>query len=146
MNLRSFQLSDVHAVTSIWKMTASKKREEQTLQVLAKQLAYDRDLVLVAEEDGLVVGAIVGTIEKGTGYYYCLAVHPMFQGMGIGRKLTALLEERFHSKGVRQVQVMVDEGTEKLAPFFRHLGYRQASASLLKKNWVFQLKDAMTTP
>ncbi|MDR6225832.1 GNAT family N-acetyltransferase [Desmospora profundinema] len=145
MNLRSFQLSDVHEVTSIWKMTASKEREEQTLQVLAKQLAYDRDLVLVAEKDGMVVGAIVGTIEKDTGYLYCLAVHPMFQGQGVGRELTILLEDRIRSKGVERIQVMVDEGTEKLAPFYHHLGYPQVSSSILKKNWLFQLQDAVST-
>ncbi|PTM56451.1 GNAT family N-acetyltransferase [Desmospora activa] len=145
MNLRSFQLSDIHGVTSLWKMNASKEREQQTLQVLAKQLAYDRDLVLVAEKDDSIVGAIVGTIEKDTGYFYCLAVHPSYQGQGIGRKLTSLLEERFHNKGVQNVQVMVDEGTEKLAPFYYHLGYQQASSSILEKIWLFRLPDVIST-
>lgn len=145
MNLRSFQLSDIHGVTAIWKMTASKEKEQQTLQVLAKQLAYDRDLVLVAEESDSIVGAIVGTMEKDTGYLYCLAVHPSYQGQGIGRKLTTLLEERFRNKGVQNVQVMVDEGTEKLAPFYNHLGYQRASSSILEKNWLFRLSGIMPT-
>ncbi|QKG83425.1 GNAT family N-acetyltransferase [Kroppenstedtia pulmonis] len=141
MILRSFQLSDVHAVTSIWKLTASEQREKETLKVLSKQLACDRDLVLVAETEGQVVGAIVGTMEKDAGYFYCLAVHPDYQGQGIGRRLTALLEERLRNKGVRKVEVMVDPGTEKLFPFYDHLGYKKTSTSLLEKNWMFLLQD-----
>ncbi|SMO76083.1 GNAT family N-acetyltransferase [Melghirimyces algeriensis] len=123
MNLRSFQLSDIYAVTSIWKLTASRRKEQETIKVLSKQLVCDRDLVLVAEIGDQVVGAIVGSVKKDTGYFYCLAVHPDYQGCGIGRSLTQLLEKRFRSKGVRRMKVMVDEGTEKLYPFYQHLGY-----------------------
>ncbi|OYD07002.1 GNAT family N-acetyltransferase [Paludifilum halophilum] len=145
MNLRSFQLSDVHAVTSIWRLTASRAVERETLKVLSKQLACDRDLVLVAEIDDRVVGAIVGTMEEDTGYFYCLAVHPDYQGCGVGRELTSLLEERFHSKGVHRIEVMVDGGTEKLVPFYNHLGYRETRSSVLEKNWMFRLQDNLGT-
>ncbi|PTX60742.1 putative N-acetyltransferase YhbS [Melghirimyces profundicolus] len=140
MMLRSFQLSDIHAVTSIWQLTASMEKEQETLKVLSKQLAYDRDLVLVAEIDDRVVGAIVGTMEKDTGYFYCLAVHPEYQGRGVGRSLAEMLEDRFRSKGVRQIQVMVDEGTEKLYPFYQHLGYQGIRSSQSEKNGLHHFR------
>ncbi|GGA50727.1 hypothetical protein GCM10007416_24900 [Kroppenstedtia guangzhouensis] len=144
MNLRSFQLSDIHAVMSIWQLTASRQREQETLKILSKQLACDRDLVVVAESEGRVVGAIVGTMEKDTGFFYCLAVHPEFQGCGVGRQLAELLEKRFYSKGVRRIQVMVDEGTEKLYPFYHHLGYQGTrQSSILEKKWLYNLQDAL---
>ncbi|SDC05247.1 Predicted N-acetyltransferase YhbS [Melghirimyces thermohalophilus] len=142
MNLRSFQLSDIHAVTSIWQMTASQSREQETLKVLSKQLACDRDLVLVAEIEGRVVGAIVGTMEKETGFFYCLAVHPEYQGCGVGRSLAEQLEKRFQDKGVHRIQVVVDDGTKKLYPFYQHLGYQGTRASVLEKNWLYNLQSA----
>lgn len=138
MLLRSFQLSDVHDVSRIWQLTASRESERETLQELSKQLARDRDLVLVAEEDGRIVGAIVGTMDRSTGFFYCLAVHPDYQGRGIGRRLVASLEERFRQKGVKRIWITIDEGTRKLLPFYLHLGYTNICDTTLEKELMFQ--------
>ncbi|SDW79410.1 Predicted N-acetyltransferase YhbS [Marininema mesophilum] len=144
MKLRSFQLSDIHSVQAIWKQNASREREAETLIVLSRQLAYDRDLVLVAEIEGQVVGAIVGTMEKNVGFFYCLAVHPAFQGRGVGRQLTTMLEDRFRSKGVTEIQAVIDEGTEKLCPFYTHMGYQGVPSSrLVENNWLFNLQESL---
>ncbi|GAA5347108.1 putative N-acetyltransferase YhbS [Planifilum fimeticola] len=138
MLLRSFQLSDVHDVSRIWQLTASRDSEWETLQELSKQLARDRDLVLVAEVDGRIVGAIVGTMDRSTGFFYCLAVHPDYQGRGIGRRLVASLEERFRQKGVKRIWITIDEGTRKLLPFYLHLGYANICDTTLEKELMFQ--------
>ena len=136
MLLRSFQLSDVHDVSRIWQLTASRETERATLQELSKQLARDRDLVPVAEVDGRVVGAIVGTMDRSTGFFYCLAVHPDYQGRGIGRSLVASLEERFRQKGVKRIWITIDEGTKKLLPFYLHLGYSNICNTTLEKELI----------
>jgi ribosomal protein S18 acetylase RimI-like enzyme len=138
MLLRSFQLSDVHDVSRIWQLNASRDPEMETLRELSKQLARDRDLVLVAEVDGRVVGAIVGTMDRSTGFFYCLAVHPDYQGRGIGRRLVASLEERFRQKGVKRIWITIDEGTKKLLPFYLHLGYANICDTTLEKELLFQ--------
>lgn len=141
MLLRSFQLSDVHDVSRIWQLTASRETERATLQELSKQLARDRDLVPVAEVDGRVVGAMVGTMDRSTGFFYCLAVHPDYQGRGIGRSLVASLEERFRHKGVKRIWITIDEGTKKLLPFYLHLGYSNICDTTLAKELI--LKNGM---
>lgn len=134
MQLRSFQLSDVHDVTQIWKMTASHARERDTLRVLSNQLAVDRDLVIVAEGlDKQVIGAIVGTKDGDTGFFYCLAVHPKYQNQKVGTRLVEALESRFWKKGVKRIWITVDQGTKKLLPFYRHLGYYNSCPTRLEK-------------
>jgi ribosomal protein S18 acetylase RimI-like enzyme len=134
MRLRSFQLADVHDVLGIWQMTASHQKEKETLRVLYEQLAYDRDLVIVAEApDQKVIGAIVGTIDKNTGFFYCLAVHPCFQKQKVGTALVRELEYRFLQKGVKRIWITVDKGTEKLLPFYQHLGYSNTCSTRLEK-------------
>lgn len=134
MQLRSFQLSDIHDVTQIWKMTASHERERETLRVLSKQIAVDRDLVIVAESfDKRVIGAIVGTMDGDTGFFYCLAVHPDYQSQGVGTRLVEALESRFWKKGVKRIWITVDEGTKKLLSFYRHLGYYNVCSTRLEK-------------
>jgi [ribosomal protein S18]-alanine N-acetyltransferase len=134
MQLRSFQLSDIHDVSQIWKMTASGERERETLRVLSEQLAMDRDLVLVAEDAGQrVIGAIVGTMDGDTGFFYCLAVHPDYQSRTIGTQLVNELEKRFLQKKVKRIWITVDQGTEKLLPFYQHLGYHNSCSTRLEK-------------
>lgn len=134
MRLRSFRLTDVHDVTQIWKQTASHQKEQETLKILSHQLAYDRDLVIVAEAShGEVVGAIVGTIDGGTGFFYCLAVHPNYQNQKVGTMLVNALETRFRQKGVKRIWITVDEGTEKLLSFYFYLGFSNSCSTRLEK-------------
>lgn len=140
MRLRSFQLSDVHDVSQIWCLTASHEKEKETLKVLSEQLAVDRDLVVVAEADGRVIGAIVGTMDGSTGFFYCLAVHPDYQKQKVGTKLVKALERRFIRKGVKRIWITVDQGTKKLLPFYQHLGYTNTCSTRLEKE-LFSLTE-----
>lgn len=131
--IRSFKLKDYRDVIQIWSRTATKEREAKTLQMLVHQLACDRDLVVVAEQDNEVVGAIMGIKHHSRGFFYCLAVSPDHQSKGIGRQLVSELEERLYQKGAKRLLVMVDEGTEKLTDFYRYLGFDQTCSSTVAK-------------
>jgi ribosomal protein S18 acetylase RimI-like enzyme len=145
MRLRSFQLSDVHDVSQIWQLTAAHEKEKETLKVLSEQLGIDRDLVIVAEApDGKVVGAIVGTIDGTTGFFYCLAVHPDYQKKRVGTMLVSALEQRFMQKGVKRIWITVDKGTEKLLPFYRHLGYTNSCSTRLEKDLLKEMAKTGT--
>lgn len=141
--IRSFRLSDYRDVINIWSLTATKEREAKTLKMLIQQLACDRDLVVVAEEDHGVVGAIMGTKHGSQGFFYCLAVNPMFQARGVGRRLVGELEKRFYQKGAKNLLVMVDEGTEKLVGFYRYLGFHQTCTSTLAKEVYRRLEKGL---
>jgi ribosomal-protein-alanine N-acetyltransferase len=123
MRLRSFQLSDIFAVQQVWSLASSHEKEKQTLRVLTDQLARDRDLVIVAEEDNEVIGAIVGTIDGRSGFFYCLAVHPAHRNKKVGSQLVKALCTRFQRKGVTRMYITVDEGTQNLVPFYQRLGF-----------------------
>ncbi|WP_054950568.1 GNAT family N-acetyltransferase [Numidum massiliense] len=137
VNIRSFKLSDYRDVIEIWSQTATEEREAQTLNTLANQLAHDRDLVLVAEHNSEVVGAIMGTKDGSRGFFYCLAVNPAYQNQGIGRQLVAALEARFYQKGAKKLLIMVDDGTKKLMEFYHNLGFQCTCSSALEKEVYF---------
>lgn len=83
MLIRPFRLGDYSAITRIWQETGLEEQEAESLNDLAKQLAWDSDLVMVAEKEGEVVGVVVGTIDGTRAYFYRLAVLPRLQGAGI---------------------------------------------------------------
>ncbi|MBO8173383.1 MAG: GNAT family N-acetyltransferase [Bacillaceae bacterium] len=134
MKIRSFRLGDYAAITEIWRITGLEQKEAESLDALAKQLAWDSELVMVAEQDEQVIGVIVGTIDGDRAYFYRLAVHPDYQKQGVGKKLVDALEERFRQKGVKNVFIMINQDNRKVIPFYSSLGYHvQKYITLSKK-------------
>jgi len=134
MLIRPFRLGDYSAITTIWHETGLSQTDTDSLNDLAQQLAWDSDLVLVAEEEGNVVGVVVGTIDGTRAYFHRLAVHPSMQGRGIGRKLVEAIEKRFRQRGVNRVLIMVNQNNPGVLPFYHALGYEvQKYVTLSKK-------------
>ncbi|WP_019123830.1 GNAT family N-acetyltransferase [Brevibacillus massiliensis] len=133
MLIRSFRLGDYAAITRIWQETGLNETESETFDALAKQLAWDSELVMVAEQDGEVVGVVVGTIDGTHAYFYRLAVRPDLQGSGIGRQLVQAIETRFQQRGVNRVLIMVNQENHKVLPFYRALGYEMQKYVTLSK-------------
>lgn len=123
MVIRSFRLSDYAAIMEIWKETGLAYEDMESMDAIAKQLAWDSELVLVAELDENVVGVIVGTIDRGRAYFYRLAVLKAYQKRGIGRGLVQALEERLQKRGAYQIFIMVNQKNEKVIPFYQSLDY-----------------------
>jgi ribosomal protein S18 acetylase RimI-like enzyme len=132
--IRTFRLGDYAAITDIWRVTGIEKTETESLDALAKQLAWDSELVLIAEVEGKTVGVIVGTIDGDKGYFYRLAVYPEYQGSGIGRALVKAMEERLKKKGASQIFIMVNQDNTKVIPFYESLGYNVQEYITLSKH------------
>ena len=124
MLIRSIQLSDYASVTQLLGNVMSESCYEETMEVFARQLSWDSDLVLVALEDNQAVGMIMGNIENSKGYYYRIAVDNPFQRKGIGKSLIESLKNRFIKRNVNQILITMDSHNEPLLPLYESLGYR----------------------
>lgn len=93
------------------------------MKPFSRQLAWDSDLIMVAEEDGEIVGALIGTIERNHGCYYRIAIHPDHRRKGIGKALVSAMEQRFQSRKVSRILVAGDEHNAAAMPFYEALGY-----------------------
>ncbi|WP_410513378.1 GNAT family N-acetyltransferase [Paenibacillus sp. BR2-3] len=123
MHVRSFQLSDVSPVTELLQTALSEECFENTMAPFSRQLSWDSDLIVVAEEQGEIVGALVGTIEQNHGCYFRIAVHPDHRRRGIGRSLVSAMENRFQSRKVSGIFVAVDEHNAAALPLYEAMGY-----------------------
>jgi len=123
MQVRSFQLSDVSLVTELLQTALSEECFEDTMEPFSRQLSWDSDLIVVAEEQGEVVGALIGTIEQNHGCYFRIAVHPDYTRRGIGRSLVTAMENRFQARKVSGIFVAVDEHNAAALPLYEAMGY-----------------------
>lgn len=122
MIVRSFQLSDYVAITNLLEEVLSEQVPDHTMSAFARQLSWDSELVLVAQDEQEIVGVMIGTIDKNKGYYYRVAVHPGHRRKGIAKSLIQTMRERFVKRGVYQILVTLDEYNESVFPVFQSAG------------------------
>ncbi|MCQ4087322.1 GNAT family N-acetyltransferase [Saccharibacillus sp. JS10] len=123
MNVRSFQLSDSSRITELLQIALSEECYEKTIGPFSRQLSWDSELILVAEDGDQLVGVMIGTIEREMGCYYRVAVHPDYRRQGIGKALVAKLEGRFQQRKVKSIFVSGDEHNSPALPLYEAMGY-----------------------
>ena len=88
--------------------------------MLAKK---SRDLFLLAEADGRLVGSVIGGWDYWRGHIYRLAVHPQYRRRGLAHALTAEIERRLRAKGARRIYALASTKQETGVAFWNSLPY-----------------------
>jgi ribosomal protein S18 acetylase RimI-like enzyme len=124
MKVRSFQLSDYVAVTQLLEKVLAESCYDDTMEAFARQLSWDSELVLIAENDKSIVGIIIGTIDNNKGYFYRVAVHTDYQRQGIGKTLIETMKQRFVKRNVSKIFVAGDIHNQPFLPVYESVGYK----------------------
>lgn len=98
---------------------------------IEKKLSRDPDLFLVAEQDGEMVGTVIGGFDGRRGMVYHLAVAESKRRNGIAAQLMRELEERLIAKGCIRSYLLVQANNE------------EARALYEKNNWVLLDDDVI---
>jgi len=127
LHLRQFTMDDYEAVYTLWEsvVPAISIRPSDQREEIAKKLSRDPDLFLVAEEDGRIVGVIMGAWDGRRGWLHHLAVAPTHQGRGIGTALLAEVERRLKSRGCLKVNLLVHRDNGGARRLYQSLGYEE---------------------
>jgi len=78
---------------------------------------------LVACEEGLVTGFIIGYTSGRTGIIYSLDVHPRFRRRGVASVLIQALEEQLYATGVRRYRLEAALSNTTARNLYHRLGY-----------------------
>jgi ribosomal protein S18 acetylase RimI-like enzyme len=105
---------DYPAVQALWANAGPGLHlgRSDTPDEIAKKLARDPDLFLVAEDNQRIIGAVLGGYDGRRGIVYHLAVAQEYRQRGIGTALMEALEERLRGKGCLKAYLLVIKGNE----------------------------------
>gem|GEM_PF-174567 len=123
IQLREFRLTDYEQVAALWRKACLAPRPSDSKAEVAKKLARDPDLFLVAWEGDRLIGSVIGGWDGRRGYIYRMAVLPDCQRRGIGRRLIEELEKRFRSKGAISINLIYNTDNIRARDFYHSLGY-----------------------
>jgi GNAT superfamily N-acetyltransferase len=123
------------------------KEHARGLRRLLRGAARDACAVLVAVRAGKVVGMasvqiVVSTAEGApSGWIEDVVVAPALRGQGVGSRLMTAATRWARRRGVRRLQLLVDERNRPALVFYHRLGYRRTHMVALRRP-VSQPKEA----
>ncbi|MDA4124992.1 MAG: GNAT family acetyltransferase [Thaumarchaeota archaeon] len=129
MKVREFRLRDYVEVSDLWEKSSFGTSRGDGLGEIRRKLKRDPELFLVAEEDGRVVGSVLGAWDGRRGWLYHLGVLPEYKRKGVATRLVQEVERRMRRKGVLKVNAVVYNRNRASFAFFKRLGY-QADKSM----------------
>lgn len=126
MQIREFHFpEDYSQVELLWESMEKGVNlgRSDTLEEIQKKIAHDPGLFLVAEENGQIVGTVIGGFDGRRGLIYHLAVFASFRGQGIGSRLMEEIESRLRAKGCIRCYLLVTTDNEDAMRYYEKRGW-----------------------
>jgi predicted N-acetyltransferase YhbS len=141
--LRAMLPGDLDAVVQLDTFVFGASRRAhlaRRLEALAAAEPANQTIGLVAEEDGALVGFIMGVLTNGefgftdvTALVDSIAVHPSRRRGGIGRQLTAAFLTECAARGARDAYTLINWSAWDMLRFFDSMGFSLAQTVPLRR-------------
>jgi ribosomal protein S18 acetylase RimI-like enzyme len=86
-------------------------------------VTHDPSALLVAEDEGSIVGSVIAAWDGWRGSVYRLVVAPSHRRLGLGRQLLGAADARLSAVGAIRLQAIVVETEPKAIGFWRESGW-----------------------
>jgi ribosomal protein S18 acetylase RimI-like enzyme len=133
MLIRGFEAGDTDAVVALWEACELVRPWNDPRKDIARKLAVDDGLFLVAELDGAIVASVMAGYDGHRGWVNYLAVAPARRRNGLARALMADAEARLAARGCPKVNLQVRDTNTDVLAFYERLGYAVDAAVSMGK-------------
>ncbi|WP_411341709.1 GNAT family acetyltransferase [Sphingopyxis sp. J-6] len=124
IGIRAATPGDCDAVVAVWETCGLTRPWNDPVADFRRALGHDAATVIVAEEDGRIVGTAMTGFDGHRGWIYYLGVAPDRQGRGMARQLLDAACDWLRQRGCPKVELMVREGNPA-AGLYEHLGWER---------------------
>lgn len=123
------------AVIALWEDSGPgiNLSRSDSAEKIKHKLERDPDLFLVAEQQGQLIGAVLGGYDGRRGIVYHLAVRREHRNTGVGRSLMQELETRLRAKGCIKYYLLVTKDNPQAVEFYEHMGVEVMDLTIMGK-------------
>ena len=125
MIIRPFNRADEAAVIALWNECGLTRPWNDPAKDIAFAMSGSASSILLAEDDGKLIGCVMVGHDGHRGAIYYLAVAPNYQRQGLGRKLHDAAVAWLQKRGVWKINLMVRFDNVQASGFYQRLGYAQ---------------------
>ncbi|HEY5478185.1 MAG TPA: GNAT family N-acetyltransferase [Gaiellaceae bacterium] len=101
--IRLANAGDAGAILELWRLAATVTTRTDDEASLRSLIARDPEALLLAEEEGELVGSVIAAFDGWRGTFFRLAVLPERRRAGIGRALIAVGERSLRERGAARI-------------------------------------------
>ncbi|MEW6063205.1 MAG: GNAT family N-acetyltransferase [Nanoarchaeota archaeon] len=124
VHLREFKLKNIRGVLNLWKKTGIFFDKWDKKENLVKKCEMEKDLFIVAEDsEDHIIGTVMGVYNGWLAKVDHLAIHPLYQQLGLGTILMSRIEKKLKEKGAETILLDVKYNNRKVLRFYKKLGY-----------------------
>jgi ribosomal protein S18 acetylase RimI-like enzyme len=120
---RACEPADIPAILALWQRAGAVPRPTDHEAALLLRLARDRELFVLAVEDGRIVGSLIAGWDGWRGNMYRLVVDFEYRRLGVARRLVETAESRLRSLGAERITSLVFFEEPGASEFWAGLGY-----------------------
>jgi ribosomal protein S18 acetylase RimI-like enzyme len=124
MGVRPCRRDELSQVLTLWRETRAALGTTDDQQTLARLVDRNEDALLVAVQDGRIVGSLIAVWDGWRGNMYRLTVHRSHQRRGIALELIEAGEAILRKRGARRVSALVSEEDRHAVAVWRRADYQ----------------------
>ena len=122
--IRAYAESDEAQVIQLWRDVFPDNPAWNVPQAdIQRKLAVQRDLFLVGDLRGEIVGTVMAGFDGHRGWVHLVAVAPRHRQRGFGRALMTEAERRLRDIGCTKINLQVRATNQGVISFYESLGY-----------------------
>jgi ribosomal protein S18 acetylase RimI-like enzyme len=131
--VRAYKESDEARVIELWTFAGLIRSWNDPKKDIARKLKVQRELFLVAELEGTIVGVVMAGYEGHRGWVNYLAVDIGQRRRGIGSALMRDAERRLRLLGCPKINLQVRAENAEVQAFYAALGFKDDNVVSLGK-------------
>jgi ribosomal protein S18 acetylase RimI-like enzyme len=108
MRFRTATANDAESILELWNFSGASMLPIDTASSIRSATEHPGVVFVLAEDQGLVVGSLIGAFDGWRGNMYRLVVHPSHRRKGIATSLVRRVEEVFGQWKVNRVTALVE--------------------------------------
>jgi ribosomal protein S18 acetylase RimI-like enzyme len=123
--IRKMRIKDYEPLITLWNVGNLPYRPHgrDSKQHIQQQLRQRTSLYYIAEHEGNIIGAILGTHDGRKGWINRLVVAPAFRKKGIAKRLVQEVEQHLTAAGIDIIACLVEDWNKVSEDVFERLGY-----------------------
>jgi ribosomal protein S18 acetylase RimI-like enzyme len=133
--IRIGRFADLDALPALWKRAEAGPSSTESVEDVRRLWERDPEALLLAEDEGEIVGSLIVGWDGWRGTFYRLAVDPAHRRRGLATELVRAGEERLRSLGAKRLNAIVESEEADAMAFWAAAGYGlQTARSRFVKN------------
>ena len=125
MNIREMKIEDYDQVFALWKTIKGFgiRSVDDSREGIERFLKWNPGLSVVAEEKGMIVGAILCGSDGRRGCLYHVCVHKDFRRQGIGKTMVIWCMEKLRELQINKVSLIAFTKNDVGNAFWKEIGW-----------------------